>query len=170
MELSARELGEVPTPAAVIDLDRMSANLDRMARYTTESGLALRPHTKTHKTPELAREQLRRGAVGVTVATVREAEVMSAVADDVLLAHPPVGPQKAGRFVSLPEHVTLTVALDSKEAMTVLARAAAEQQRTVRVLVELDAGMHRVGIADPAARSEERRVGKECSSRGSPYH
>src|SRR5690606_38506563 len=81
-----RALDTLETPAAVVDLDRMAANLDRMADYARAHGLALRPHIKTHKTPELAAEQLRRGAVGVTVATPREAEVMAAVADDILVA------------------------------------------------------------------------------------
>lgn len=146
-----RKLEEVPTPAAVVDLDRMEANLDRMARYTSEAGLALRPHTKTHKSPQLAREQLRRGAVGITVATVREAEVLSSVADDILLAYPPVGPHKLERLLGLPDHVQLTVAVDSTEALNLLGRAARERSRNIRVLVEIDAGMHRVGIADPTA-------------------
>lgn len=146
-----RTLEEVPTPAAVIDLDRMAANLDRMAHYTSEAGLSLRPHCKTHKTPQLAREQLRRGAVGITVATIREAEVLSSVADDILLAYPPVGPHKLERLLSLPEQVQLTVAVDSTEALNLLGRAARERDRKLRVLIEIDAGMHRVGVAEPAA-------------------
>jgi D-serine deaminase-like pyridoxal phosphate-dependent protein len=153
-----RLLSDLLTPAAIVDLDRMEANLDRLAAYTRESGLALRPHTKTHKTPELAAEQLRRGAVGVTVATLREAETMSAVADDILLAHPPVGPQKLARLFALPEHVRVTVGLDSAEALRGLAQAAREHGRTVGVLVEIDAGMHRVGIPDPQAAAQLARA------------
>src|SRR5690606_523138 len=81
-------LDELTTPAAIVDLPRMAANLDRLAAWTERHGLALRPHIKTHKSPELAREQLRRGAAGLTVATLREAEVMSEVADDILIAYP----------------------------------------------------------------------------------
>jgi D-serine deaminase-like pyridoxal phosphate-dependent protein len=79
-------LDELETPAPVVDLDRMDRNLDRMAAYASAHEIVLRPHIKTHKTPWLAAEQVRRGAVGVTCATPREAEVMSEVADDVLLA------------------------------------------------------------------------------------
>lgn len=145
------EISEIPTPAAVVDLARMAANLDRMAEYVTRHGLQLRPHTKTHKSPELTVEQLRRGAVGVTVATVREAEVMSSVAENILLAHPPVGSRKAERLAALPANVHTTTALDSEEALDAAARAASAAGRTIDVLVELDLGMHRVGIAEPAA-------------------
>lgn len=142
-------LGELATPAAVIDVERMGANLDRMAVYAREHGLALRPHVKTHKTPELAAEQLRQGAIGVTTATPREAEVMADVADDILVAYPPVDPERIDRLLALPGDVRLTVGLDSSEALRRIAETAARRGRTVGVLVELDAGMHRVGLADP---------------------
>jgi D-serine deaminase-like pyridoxal phosphate-dependent protein len=148
------QLDDLLTPAAVVDIDRVVANLDRMAEYTRRSGIALRPHTKTHKTPEFAVEQIKRGAVGVTVATLREAEVMSEVCDDLLLAYPPVGPQKLARLFELPEHVRITVGLDSAEALDGLAAQARRRSRTIGVLVEIDAGMHRVGIAEPALAAE----------------
>lgn len=146
-----RALDTLETPAAVVDLDRMAANLDRMADYARAHGLALRPHIKTHKTPELAAEQLRRGAVGVTVATPREAEVMAAVADDILVAYPPVGRQRLERLLALPERVRLTVALDSAEALAALDLAAHDAGREVGVLVELDLGMRRCGVPTPEA-------------------
>ncbi len=139
-------LDELETPAPVVDLARMERNLDRMAAYSTAHGLALRPHIKTHKTPWLAAEQLRRGAVGVTCATPREAEVMSEVADDILIAYPMVGSVKARRVVALPTAVRLTVALDSARAADDLADAAHEAGRRIGVLVECDMGMRRVGV------------------------
>jgi D-serine deaminase-like pyridoxal phosphate-dependent protein len=142
-------LDELETPAPVVDLGRMERNLDRMAAYASAHGLALRPHIKTHKTPWLAAEQVRRGAVGVTCATPREAEVMSEVADDVLLAYPAVGAAKARRVAALPADVRLTVALDSARAADDLADAAREAARRVAVLVECDMGMHRVGVQTP---------------------
>ncbi|HEX7120519.1 MAG TPA: alanine racemase [Longimicrobiales bacterium] len=144
-----RTLAALETPAAVVDLDRMGANLDRMAAYARGHGLRLRPHVKTHKTPRLAAEQLRRGAVGVTVATLREAEAMAAVADDILLAYPPVGRARLERLLALPSRVRLTVALDSIEALEALAAAAAAARREVGVLVELDLGMRRCGVQAP---------------------
>ncbi len=140
---------ELETPAALVDLDRVAANLDRMAGYAASHHLALRPHIKTHKTPELALEQLRRGAVGVTCATPLEAEVMSDVAGDILVAYPPVDSLRIARLLALPLEVRLTVALDSREALDALSRAAAAAGREVGVLIELDLGMHRVGVARP---------------------
>ena len=142
-------LVSLETPAALIDLDRVQGNLERTARYCREHGLAWRPHVKTHKTPALAAMQLRAGAVGLTVATPAEAEVMAAVADDLLLAYPPLGERKLARLMALPARVRLTVGLDSPEALDGLAAAAAAAGRTVGVLVELDVGMHRVGVQTP---------------------
>jgi D-serine deaminase-like pyridoxal phosphate-dependent protein len=141
-------LDDLETPTPVVDLDRIERNLDRMAAYAAKHRLALRPHIKTHKTPWLATEQLRRGAVGVTCATPREAEVMSEVTDDVLLAYPTVG-AKARRVASLPASVRLTVSLDSARAADDLADAARETGRRAAVLVECDMGMRRVGVQTP---------------------
>lgn len=147
--MDPKTLDELETPAALVDVERMRANLERVARYCREHGLAWRPHVKTHKTPELARAQLRAGAIGIAVATPAEAEVMSEAADDILLAYPPLGEQKVRRLMELPEQVRLTVGLDSREALLGLAGAARERGREVGVLVELDVGMHRVGVQSP---------------------
>jgi D-serine deaminase-like pyridoxal phosphate-dependent protein len=137
---------ELETPTPVVDLDRLAANIARAARYAADHRLGLRPHIKTHKSPRLAAEQLRAGAVGLTCATPYEAEVMSTVGDDLLLAYPPVGPLRARRIAQLPEHVRLTVALDSAAAVDDLAAAARAADREIGVYVELDLGMHRVGL------------------------
>jgi D-serine deaminase-like pyridoxal phosphate-dependent protein len=128
----------------------MEANLRRAADYARAHGLALRPHTKTHKTSGLAAEQLRLGAVGVTVATAHEAAVMAAAAGDVLVAYPPVDPARIARLTALPPACRITVALDSEESLRRLASAATAGARTVGVLVEADLGMHRTGVQAPA--------------------
>ena len=138
------------TPVPVVDLDRLEQNLERMAGYTTQHGLALRPHVKTHKSPWIGARQVALGAVGLTCATPHEAEEMSAVADDLLVAYPPVGSARVHRLVTLPEGVRLTVALDSAFAVQSLAGAAAAARRQVGVYVELDFGMRRVGVATAA--------------------
>ena len=137
---------ELETPLPIVDLDRLERNLDSAARYARSHQLALRPHIKTHKSPRLAAEQLKRGAVGLTCATPFEAEVMSNVADDILLAYPPVGALRARRIASLPDHVRLTVALDSATSVDDLSAAARAADREIGVYVELDLGMHRVGL------------------------
>jgi D-serine deaminase-like pyridoxal phosphate-dependent protein len=158
-----RSLDDVDTPAAVVDLDRMHANLRRAVEYCRAHGLAWRPHAKTHKSPMLAAEQVRAGAVGVTVATPREAEVMATAVDDLLLAYPPIGRPKLDRLMALPERVRLAVALDSAEALRGLADAARAAGRPVGVLVEVDAGMGRVGVqsADDAVGLARAAAGAE---------
>ena len=142
------------TPVPIVDLDRLERNLDRVAGYAAEHGLGLRPHIKTHKTPWIAAEQLARGAIGLTCATAFEAEVMSAVATDLLVAYPPVTPARITRLLALPRETDLMVALDSAEAIERLATGARQEDRAVRVLIELDVGMHRVGLPAPADAME----------------
>jgi D-serine deaminase-like pyridoxal phosphate-dependent protein len=144
------DLLDLETPALLVDVDRMTRNLDRGAEYARAHGISLRPHIKTHKSPLMAREQLERGAIGLTCATPYEAEVMSEVCDNLLVMYPPVGAHRASRLAHLAERVSLTVALDSDVAANDLSRAAVETGSTVRVLIELDAGMHRVGVQAPA--------------------
>jgi D-serine deaminase-like pyridoxal phosphate-dependent protein len=140
-------LDTLETPALVVDLDRMERNLDRAAEYAALHGLALRPHVKTHKSPIVASAQLSRGARGLTCATPFEAEVMSEVCDDLLVAYPPVGAPRARRLARLPRDVRVIVALDSTRAVIDLADAARAERRTIGVYVELDLGMHRVGVS-----------------------
>jgi D-serine deaminase-like pyridoxal phosphate-dependent protein len=142
-------LDSIETPVALVDEDRLEANLQKAAAYVREHGLRWRPHTKTHKVPELAARQLQAGAAGVTVATPREAEVMGTVAEDVLLAYSPVGASKLARLMALPRRVRLSVAVDSREALAGLREAVRSSGRTVGVLVELDLGMRRVGLQRP---------------------
>jgi D-serine deaminase-like pyridoxal phosphate-dependent protein len=140
------ELNDLETPAPVVDLDRLNQNLERAATYAKKHSLALRPHVKTHKTAWIAAEQMRLGAAGLTCATPREAEVMSTVGHDLLLAYPPVGKARAERIANLPREAKITVALDSIEAIEQIERAASAAKRQVGVYVELDLGMHRVGV------------------------
>ena len=161
------KLDDLETPAALVDVARMEANLRRAAEYCRAHGLAWRPHAKTHKTPELAAEQVRLGAAGVTVATPREAEVMATAVDDILLAYPPFGASKLERLMRLPDHVRLTVGLDSGEALDALSAAARRAGRTVGVLVELDAGMGRVGLVSPEHAVELAR--RAASAEGIEY-
>jgi D-serine deaminase-like pyridoxal phosphate-dependent protein len=138
---------ELPTPALVVDLEALERNLDRMASYCREHGLRLRPHTKTHKTPELARMQLERGAVGLTVAKVGEAEVMaSADPEEILVAYPIYGAEKLRRLAALARERRILMALDSEITARELSAAAQEQGVTFGVLVEFDAGLHRCGL------------------------
>lgn len=142
-------LESVETPAAVVDLARARDNAGRVAAYCADHGLSWRPHVKTHKSLKIAELQLEAGAEGVTVATPREAEVMTAASPDLLFAYPPVGEGKLSRLMALGTGVSLTVALDSETALEGLARAARGVGRTIGVLVEIDVGLGRVGVGTP---------------------
>ena len=144
-------LEQLETPAAVVDLDRLAMNLDRMAAYAAVHGLRLRPHVKTHKSARIGAEQMRLGAVGLTCATVREAEVMSELTDDLLLAFPIIGTTRLRRLMNLSPRVRLTVMLDSARTAVQVAAAADEVGREIHVLVEQDVGMRRTGVQDAAA-------------------
>jgi D-serine deaminase-like pyridoxal phosphate-dependent protein len=141
----------VETPVGLVDLRRVKANARRVAEYAAEHRIGWRPHVKTHKSLEVARIQLAAGARGLTVATLREAEVMAELTDDLLVAYPPVGRAKLDRLFDLPRSLDLKVALDSAAVLEPLARAARAASRTVGVLVEQDVGLGRVGVPDGGA-------------------
>jgi D-serine deaminase-like pyridoxal phosphate-dependent protein len=143
----ATDLETLETPVPIVDLDRLTHNLDRMAAYATLHDLRLRPHVKTHKSPRIASEQLQRGAVGLTCATTQELEVMAEVCDDLFLAYPPVGAARLERLMRLPRGVQLTVAVDSEATLPALGMAARLAGRPVRVYIEVDLGMRRVGLS-----------------------
>ena len=140
------DIDQIDTPALLVDLDVMERNLAGAAAYAATHGLALRPHVKTHKSLVVAAQQIALGSAGVTCATPFEAEVMSEVTNDILVAYPPVGATRATRLAALPASVQLTVALDSAQAVADIGRAATEARRRVGVYVELDLGMRRVGV------------------------
>src|SRR5262249_38210433 len=111
-------------------------------------GLRLRPHTKTHKSTMLAKEQIARGAAGLTVAKVSEAEVMSAAAtDDLLVAYPVIGGPKLARLAGVAKQTRGTRARDSADAARELSAQAEAAGVRFGVLVEIDVGLHRVGVA-----------------------
>ena len=123
---------ELPTPALTIDLDILECNLDRMAAYCREHGIGLRPHTKTHKVPEVGRMQVERGAVGLTVAKVGEAEVMAGAGlDDILIAFPIWGEEKLRRIAAIARERTVLLSLDNEATAEGLSQAASAAGATV---------------------------------------
>lgn len=137
------------TPAVLVDLDVVEANVARMAAFAQRAGLLLRPHVKTHKSLAMARRQLAAGATGLCVATASEAVVMARTgASDIVLAYPLVGRRKLERVAALITSSVLTLVTDSAEVTEGYRDLARRLGRTVPVLVEVDSGMNRVG-ADP---------------------
>jgi D-serine deaminase-like pyridoxal phosphate-dependent protein len=143
------------TPSLLIDLDVLERNIAEMAEVARDAGVRLRPHTKTHKSPEIARMQVEAGASGITVAKLGEAEVMvDAALDDVLVAYPLVGETKLARLRGLLERADVRVTTDSIEVAEGIGRVGRDIGRAVGVLVEVDTGLHRVGRAAGAPTVE----------------
>lgn len=139
----------LPTPAMVIDAQVVRNNLARMAAYSAQHKIAVRPHTKTHKSRKLAVMQLESGCRGLTVAKVGEAEVMADVCDDLLLAYPALDAARTHRIARLAATTRLKVAVDSVEAAAALATAARQAGTTIGILVDLDVGLGRTGVQSP---------------------
>ena len=155
----------IETPAFVIDLDIVERNVAAMAASMAARGVRLRPHAKTHKSTRLARMQLDAGAVGITVGTVGEAEVMAtAGVDDIFIAYPvwAVGP-KASRIRRLHEATRLAVGVDSEAAARALGDAVRGAPRRLDVLVEVDSGGHRTGVT---SGEDAVRVGRAARAAG----
>jgi D-serine deaminase-like pyridoxal phosphate-dependent protein len=141
-----RTRAELPTPALVLDLDVMRENLATMAAWT-ERHVAVRPHFKTHKCIEIAREQLGAGAIGITCATVFEARALvEAGIDEILIANEIVSPAKVSLLADLARRSHVTVAVDDAENASSLAGAACDRGAELGVVVEVDVGLHRGGV------------------------
>ena len=151
-----RPLGEVETPVAVIDLDRLETNLNDLQSYVDAHGIELWPHTKTHKSPEIGRRQLELGAAGLTVAKTGEAEVFQEAGAPAILVHyPPFGSDKWERLADIvASGVDLTVAVDSIAPAEGFADVLARRGLRATLLVELDVGLHRTGQPTAAGALE----------------
>jgi D-serine deaminase-like pyridoxal phosphate-dependent protein len=137
------------TPEVVIDLGRVQRNIARAAASAAEHGVALRPHSKTHKQPLIAAMQIEAGAVGIQVAKLGEAEVFAeAGIADIFIGYPLVGARKIARLIALLETGSskISVAADAVEVVIPIAKAAAAAGLTVPVVIEVDTGMQRLGV------------------------
>jgi D-serine deaminase-like pyridoxal phosphate-dependent protein len=146
----AKTVAGLDTPAVLIDLDRVEANLARAQKHADVNGYKLRPHIKTHKLPQLARRQVALGADGITVQKLGEAEVMAdAGLTDIFLPYNILGEIKLGRLAALNERVTLSVTADSPETVAGYAKTFRDRN-PLTVLVECDTGTRRCGVQTPA--------------------
>jgi D-serine deaminase-like pyridoxal phosphate-dependent protein len=143
---------DLPTPAVLVDLDVLTRNIRRMADTARGHGVRLRPHAKTHKVVEIARLQLSAGAAGISLAKTAEAEVfVDAGFEDVFIAFPVVGLGKAERLLALADRARLAAGVDSLEGARVLAAHFHAAGRRLDVLLKVDVGFHRVGVAPEQA-------------------
>jgi D-serine deaminase-like pyridoxal phosphate-dependent protein len=146
-------LGELRTPAVLVEQSRVERNLDRMQAAADARGLRLRPHAKTHKSVALARLQVGRGAAGICCAKLGEAEVFAdAGIEDIRLPYP-LNPVNADRVVALLDRTHLSFIVDHTDVAHGWSRAMEAAGRTVDVLVKVDVGFHRCGIDPEAANA-----------------
>ena len=139
---------DLDTPALVVDLDVLEANIATMQRTVARNGIASRPHAKTHKTPEIARMQLETGSVGICVAKISEAHALFKHGiEPLLMTTSNVTPTKINRAMHLRKWCDQFIqATDTPENARLLAEAADSLGLVADVVVDVDPGGHRTGI------------------------
>ena len=141
-------IDEVDTPALIVDLDALEANLDHMAALAAAAGVKLRPHAKTHKSPVIAHMQMARGAVGQCVQKVAEAEILAwGGVPDILVSNEVVSPRKLARLAALTRFSRIAVCVDDPRGIDLIEAAARDAGIRLNVLIEIDVGAGRCGIA-----------------------
>lgn len=143
------EISQLDTPALLVEKSVMIRNIERMQAIADQWRVSLRPHTKTHKTPEFAKLQIGHGAIGITVAKTGEAEVMAdAGIDDIFIANEIVGTVKLSRIRKLCERgVRVSFGVDSLVAVQQIA-AVFTPEVPAHVLIEVETGDKRSGVTD----------------------
>lgn len=145
-------IDDLDTPCLLLDLDAVEHNIATMMATLAGTGVALRPHFKTPKCPQVAKLQLDAGAIGITVAKLGEAEVLAdAGLGPILMANQVVGTTKLDRLMALlARGVDITIAVESEFNVRELAEAASRSGQRPAAIIEVDSGMHRCGTATPA--------------------
>lgn len=152
-------IDQLESPAAIVDLDKLAANITRLQVYLNKHKIANRPHIKTHKIPEIAHMQVNAGAVGITCQKLGEAEVMaSAGIKDIFLPYNLLGGAKLERLMHLARRVRISVTGDSEVTVQGYAEAARVAGLTLPVLVEFDTGEGRCGVQTPQEAADLARI------------
>jgi D-serine deaminase-like pyridoxal phosphate-dependent protein len=152
-------LDDVDTPALIVELDALERNVAAMAAAVEDRGVRLRPHAKSHKSPDIARRQLAAGAVGICCQKVGEAEAfVAAGVTDVLITNEIVGAAKLARLALLSRNARLGVLVDDRVNVGSLAAAMRAAGASIDVLVEVDVGAHRCGVLPGAPALELARA------------
>lgn len=142
------------TPVLVVDLDGLERNIERMAQFAKSHRVALRPHIKTHKSAEIARLQQKAGAIGFCCAKLGEAEAMAdnGITDGLLLTSPVVSDPAIRRLIALNGRSSgLMCVVDNPDNVQTLGDAARASGKSLRVLIDVDPGIHRTGVDSPEA-------------------
>lgn len=151
---------EIETPALLVDLDAMESNLQRMAGFFRNRSCKVRPHFKNHKTPAFARKQMEAGAVGMSCATLREAEILVHHGlSSVLIANEIADEGKLNRLAELSRSASVIVAVDNDSVVADMARVQRNRNAEFEVVVDINIGLNRCGVqAGEAALSLARRA------------
>ena len=144
---------DITTPALVLDLDALDANLDAMAAWAKSRNIALRPHAKTHKCAAIGKRQMERGALGLCCAKLAEAEALATAGlDRFLVTSPIVGARRIARLMTLAARCQeLMLVVDDGENVAALAEAADNAKRDLNLLIDVDVGQRRTGVTSPDA-------------------
>ena len=146
---------DLETPAVLIDLDIVEANIQRTQTLFDRLGIGFRPHIKTHKIPFLAELQMKQGAIGIAAQKISEAEVFAAAGfTDILLCFNLLSPTKIARLRALMDHCHMTVVADNLAVVRALSAGMSGADTPLDVLVECDTGMGRCGVQSPQAACE----------------
>lgn len=155
--LIGEPLSALDTPCLVLDLAAFERNLDRLMQSVADSKVTVRPHAKSHKCPQIAKRQIAKGAVGICCQKISEAQAFAdAGIHDILLSNELVGSKKISAALSVARQLQsesgqLSICVDHPQAAADLNHAAQATGLRIPVLVELDVGQHRCGVADPRA-------------------
>jgi D-serine deaminase-like pyridoxal phosphate-dependent protein len=148
------DISELPTPSALVDLDRFEANCARMADRARDLGVRLRPHVKTHKCAEAARIQTRSHFGGITVSTLAEARGFAGAGFRDITYAVPIAPQKLAETVEIGSTIDrLAVLVDHMETITAIEETARAHSATIPVWLKIDCGLHRAGVDPGSARA-----------------
>jgi D-serine deaminase-like pyridoxal phosphate-dependent protein len=137
---------DLDTPALLVDAERLDRNIRGMQDATSKAGVLLRPHIKTHKCLAIAKKQIEAGATGLTCAKISEAEVMSAVCEDLFIAYPIVGETKLRRLDQLSNKVRTLISIESLEAAGLIHDHLSRSGRAEDVMVKVETGLARTGV------------------------
>jgi len=146
--MTTTQLSKLPTPVALVDTQRMQANIDTMQNRMNALGVALRPHVKTSKCVDVVKRQIEAGARGITVSTLKEAEQFFAAGITNILYAVGMVPSKLPQAKALRERgCDLKIIVDSVDAALAVAAFGRDQKHVFEVWLEVDTDGHRAGLA-----------------------
>ena len=157
--MEPKRVYDLDTPALLVDVSKLDRNIERMQATANAAGAKLRPHIKTHKCLEIAKRQLQAGAAGLTCAKISEAEVMSAVCDDLFVAYPIVGEKKFDRLDALSEKTKVCISIESLEGAQLLSDHLSKVGRKQEVLIKIETGLGRTGVAPENLETFLKQIG-----------